>query len=533
MRSTLCQRHALDWRSEPAPGMFARIEMAVRKSPKEGAKGKAEPMRVLFIASECTPYAKTGGLGDVVAGLAKALRQFGHDARVLIPLYSQIDRAKQGIKHATGACVHMGGTTEHWVGVYKAMLDDIVPVWFLEYDSYFGRPGIYDGPLGHYQDNAYRFALLSKAALQICKDQQWIPHVMHGHDWPGALVPVFLKTWDRVLSPLSDTASVLTIHNIGYPGVYDAGILPYLGLGPEYFVPDIFEDHGKANLLKAGIHFADALTTVSPTHAREILDPIGGMGHAPFLNNRRADLFGILNGVDYEHWNPETDRHLPARFSTKDMSGKAICKRALQEHFRLETTDKLPVFGIVSRFAHQKGTHLLREALPAALDNMLMQLVVLGNGDPDTENFFRWLRSAYPGRVGAHIGFDNRLSHLIEAGSDFFLMPSLYEPCGLNQIYSLKYGTLPVVRATGGLDDAVQNYNQATGDGAGFKFWEPSGRAFYYCIGWAVSTWFDRPQHFIKLRQQAMAQDFSWPKSAKQYVEVYKHALQRKSATTP
>ncbi|HUJ09631.1 MAG TPA: glycogen synthase GlgA [Verrucomicrobiae bacterium] len=502
--------------------------MAARKPKEKAAKKTPESLRVLFVSSECTPYAKTGGLGDMVAGLSKALRQLGHDARVLIPLYSQIDRAKHGLKPFTSACVHMGGKVEHWVSVQTAMLDDTVPIWFLDFDSYFGRPGIYDGPFGHYQDNAYRFALLSKAALQICKDQQWIPHVMHGHDWPSALVPVFLKTWDRFLSPLSNTASVLTIHNVGYPGVYDAGILVYAGLGAQYFTSDIFEDHGKANLLKAGIYFADALTTVSPTHAREILDPVGGMGHAPYLNNRRADLFGILNGGDYEHWNPETDRHIPACYSTNDMAGKAICKRALQERLHLETTDKLPLFGIVSRFAHQKGFNLLRAALPAALDDMLMQFVVLGSGDPDTENFFRWLRSAYPGRVGAQIGFDIGLSHLIEAGSDFFLMPSLYEPCGLNQIYSLKYGTLPVVRATGGLDDTVQNYNEATGDGTGFKFWEPSAPALYYCIGWAVSTWFDRPQHIVKLRQQAMVQDFSWPKSAQRYVEVYRHALRKR-----
>ena len=499
---------------------------------EKSSREAKDALRVLFVASECAPYAKTGGLGDVVAGLSKTLRQLGHDVRVLIPLYSLIDRAKYGLKPTTSACVHMGGSVEHWVGLQEARLDDAVPVWFLDYDAYFGRPGIYDGSFGHYQDNAYRFALLSKAALQICKDQQWIPHVMHVHDWPGALVPVFLKTRERILSPLSNTASVMTIHNVGYPGIYHAGVLPYCGIGWEYFTRELFEDHGKANLLKAGVQFADALTTVSPTHAKEILDPVGGMGMAPYLNNRRADFFGILNGVDYSHWNPETDHHLPVRYSAEDIGGKAICKRALQEHFHLETTDKLPVFGIVSRFAHQKGFGLLREALPGVLNSMLMQLVVLGNGDRDTENFFRWLQSAYPGRVGAHIGFSAEASHLIEAGSDFLLMPSLYEPCGLNQIYSLKYGTLPVVRATGGLDDTVQNYNEATGDGTGFKFWEPSSRALHYCIGWAVSTWFDRPQHIVKLRQQAMSQDFSWSKSAGQYIDVYRHALRKKQAAT-
>ncbi len=504
--------------------------MSVAKRRGTTGKQSEEPLRVLFVASECTPYAKTGGLGDVVADLPKALRKMGHDARVLIPLYGQIDRAKHGIKPAGTACIHMGGGSEHWVGIQSARLDEEVPVWFLDYGAYFGRPGIYDGPDGHYLDNAFRYALFSKAALQICKDQQWIPHVLHVHDWPSALAAVFLKTWDRINSPLSSTASVLTIHNIGYQGKYDVPyLLPFCGLGTEYFTSDIFEDYRHANLLKAGLWFADALTTVSPTHAKEILTPAGGQGLAPYLNRRRADLFGILNGVDYAHWNPATDRHLPARFTPDDLAGKAACKTALQKQFALEVNDKLPVFGIVSRFAPQKGFNLLRHALPAALNNMLIQFVVLGTGDPDTEDFFRALQLAYPGRVAAHIGFSVELSHLIEAGSDFFLMPSLYEPCGLNQIYSLKYGTLPIVRATGGLDDTVENYDEATGAGTGFKFWDVTPQALYYTIGWAVSTWYDRPRHMASLRTQAMTKNFAWADSAKQYVEVYRHALQNRA----
>ena len=317
-------------------------------------------MKVLFVASECTPFAKTGGLGDVVAGLSKALRRMNHDARVLIPLYSLIDRKKHRLRFARSHCVHMGAGIEHWIGLYEARMDAEVPVWFVEYQRYFGRPGLYDGPAGHYPDNAYRFAMLSKAALQICKDRAWIPQVMHAHDWPSALVPVFLKTWDRVLSPLSNTASVLTIHNIGYQGVYPPDVFPYIGIGPEHFTSDTIEDHGHVNLLKAGINYSDALTTVSPTHAKEILDPGAGMGLAPYLNNRRADLFGILNGVDYEHWNPETDRHIPARYSAKNMAGKAKCKAALQKRMKLTVSADVPLFGVVSRFAPQKGFGLVR-----------------------------------------------------------------------------------------------------------------------------------------------------------------------------
>ena len=491
----------------------------------------SEPkLRILFVSAECTPYAKTGGLGDVVGALPKVLHRLGHDVRLVMPLYASIDRAKYGITYESSSCVHMGQGEENWVGVHSAVQDGEVPVWFVEYDRFFGRPGIYHEASGEYVDNAYRFALLSKAALQICKDRGFIADVMHAHDWCSALVPVFLKTWDRILSPLSQTASVLTIHNIGYQGKYDAAAFPYIGVGWEHFHPLAFEDFGRINLLKAGIYFADAITTVSPTHAHEILEPIGGMGLAPSLNNRRADVFGILNGVDYEDWNPATDRFIPAQFGPDDLGGKATCKTALQQRFGLEVHPDFPLFGIVSRFADQKGFNLLMDALPRALNTMNFQVVVLGSGDRATEDFFNWLASRYPGRVGTYIGFSIELSHLIEAGSDFFLMPSLYEPCGLNQSYSMKYATLPVVRATGGLDDTVQNYDEMHGSGTGFKFWEPSAGALHDTIAWAISTWWHRPHHIAALRQNAMAQEFSWVDSAQEYVRVYEHALRNKRA---
>lgn len=449
----------------------------------------------------------------------------GHDVRVCLPLYATIDRGKFGIVRVDSACVHMGQNEENWVGIHEATFDGEVPVWFVDHQRFFGRSGIYHDASGEYEDNAFRFALHSKTAIQLCKDHSWIPDVIHIHDWPTSLVAAFLKTWDRVLSPLSNTATVLTIHNVGYQGVYHASAMNYIGVGWEHFDSDKFEDHGRINLLKAGIHYADALTTVSPTHAKELLDPAGGMGLAPYLNARRDDLFGILNGADYEHWDPAIDTLIPAKFTPGDLAGKAVCKSALQERFHLAPRAEWPVFGIVSRFAAQKGFGLLRHALPQALNRMHMQLVVLGTGDSQTEDFFRWLQWAYPGRVGVHIGFSNELSHWIEAGSDFFLMPSLYEPCGLNQMYSMKYGTLPVVRATGGLDDTVENYNEATGEGTGFKFILPTDSALQNTIGWAVSTWFDRPHHIARLRRQAMAQEFSWTKSAREYEKVYKHAL--------
>lgn len=501
--------------------------MHARRS--NGISKSKDALNILFVASECAPYAKSGGLGDVVGALPKTLAAMGHHVQILMPLYRQIDQQAYDIRPDGTACIHMGEGVEHWVGVFTAMLDNTVPVWFLDFASYFHRPGIYDTSSGEYGDNAFRFALLSKAALQICKDRQFIPHVMHLHDWPTAITSVFLKTWDRVLSPLSATASVLTIHNIGYQGVYDAAAFPYFGIDQRLFHRDVFEDFGRINLLKAGLVYADAITTVSPTHAREILGPIGGQGLAPYLNNRAADLTGILNGADYEHWNPETDRLIPSRYSATDLTGKALCKQELQRRFNLNQRDTVPVFGVVSRFAPQKGFHLLQEILPGVLNQMEIQFVVLGTGDNATQDFFNWLAATYPGRAGAHIGFSVELSHLIEAGSDFFLMPSLYEPCGLNQIYSMRYGTLPVVRATGGLDDTVENYDESTGDGTGFKFFDPTPAALYNTIGWAVSTWYDRPGHIRQLQTSGMSKRFSWETAAREYIDVYRRAIRHRA----
>jgi starch synthase len=484
------------------------------------AESKAGGKRIVFIASECTPLAQTGGLGDVVAGLSKALRQRGHDARIILPLYRNIDRYKHGITYSRSCCVHFGHGEEIWVGIFEGKLDGEVPAWFVDYERFFGRPYIYDD-----QEDCYRFGLLCKAALQICKDTDWIPQVAHVHDWMTSMAAVFLKTWDRVLSPLSETASVLTIHNIGYQGKFDASVLSFYGLGADYLSADRFEDFGEINLLKAGIQYADAVTTVSPTYANEIRGPIGGMGLAPYLNNRSEHLFGIVNGVDTELWNPATDKYLPARYSADNLAGKAVCKKALQERFGLHVDPKVPLFGVVSRFAPQKGFDLIRGALPQALRDMIMQFVALGTGDPFTEDFFRWTHNAHPHAANAHIGFVPELAHLIEAGCDFFIMPSLYEPCGLNQMYSSLYGTLPVVRATGGLDDTVDNYSEADGSGTGFKFWDISQGALYHTIGWAVSTWWDRPHHYAMMQKRGMAKDFTWAHSAEQYEKVYEHAM--------
>jgi starch synthase len=484
--------------------------------------------RVLLVTPECAPFAKVGGLADVVPGLAKALCQLGVDVRIIMPLYRRVDQARHGLAPDGTSCVHLGGGVEHWIGVQTAQLDGRVPVWFVDFAHYFDRPGVYGegNAEREYVDNAYRFALLCKSALQLCRDRAWIPDVMHLHDWPAALAAVFLKTWDRVLSPLSECASVLTIHNIGHQGKYLADAYGYIGIGAEHW--ELFEDYRRINLLKGGIHFADGITVVSPSHLEELVTPEGGHGLAPYLVARRDDLTGILNGADYEQWSPERDPFLPARYTAEDLAGKHLCKRALQESMGLARRDELPLFGLITRLVLQKGIDLLRGALPPALERLPMQLVMLGAGEPAYEDFFRWLHGRFPGKVGCTIGYDEALSHRIEGGADFFLMPSLYEPCGLNQIYSMRYGTLPVVRATGGLRDTVENYDDQTGGGTGFVFQDPTAEALHGTLEWVVSTWFQRLDHIEALRRRAMARDFSWAESARRYLEAYERAASRR-----
>jgi len=313
----------------------------------------------------------------------------------------------------------------------------------------------------------------------------------------------------------------VTIHNIAHQGVYDRADFEYLGLQWGNFTTEKFEDHGKINMLKGGIYYADMVNTVSPSYANETRTPVGGNGLAPYLNAKGERYLGILNGADYHVWNPETDPLIPAHFSRTDLSGKAVCKRELQKRFLLDVQPDVPVIGVVSRLAAQKGLDLLAASIEDAVKNMLVQFVVLGSGEKGLAHYFGTLPARYPGRIGSYIGYNVELSHLIEAGADFFLMPSLFEPCGLNQMYSLRYGTLPIVRATGGLDDTVQQYDEKKGTGTGFKFIQPTASALYFTVGWAVSTYYDRKDHLAQMIQQAMSQDYSWDHSARQYEHLY------------
>lgn len=485
-------------------------------------------MKIVMISAECTPYAKTGGLADVVGALPRALRSLRHEVIVVMPKYSAIDYNRFRLRPYLSPLGVWMGTAEEWCAVHIAD-NHGVPVYFIEMNKYFDRWGLYhDADFNDYQDNPRRFGFLTRAGLQLCRDIGFVPDIVHAHDWHTALAPAYLKIWHWNDPILGETASVLTIHNIAYQGVYHARDYDYLGLQWSNFTPDKFEDHGRINFLKGGIHYADMINTVSPTYARETRTPEGGYGLAPYLNNRGEDYVGILNGADYSQWDPATDKMIPARYSAKDLSGKAVCKRELQKRFLLDVDPKIPVIGVVSRLVSQKGLDLLAQTIEGILASMLVQFVILGSGDKALESYYGGLPARYPGRVGSYIGFSEELSHWIEAGADFFIMPSIYEPCGLNQMYSLKYGTLPIVRATGGLDDTVEQYDEASGAGTGFKFYEPSAGAIYYTVGWAVSTYFDRPEHIQKMIQAAMAQDFSWEKSARQYEALYERAIANK-----
>ncbi|MFP4014791.1 MAG: glycogen synthase GlgA [Chitinispirillaceae bacterium] len=486
-------------------------------------------MKILLVASEMYPYAKVGGLGDVSASLSAALKKLGHDVRVVIPRYGFIDPQEHGAKPVVEPMGVWMGDREEWCSVLEVSSETGVPVYMVDHSVFFDRSGLYhDQNMADYDDNPLRFSFFSRAALQLCKDIGFKPDVVHANDWQTALACAYLKVWHWNDPLLGSAASLLTLHNVAYQGIYPKKHYDYIGLGWQNFTSDALESYDQVNFLKGGIHFADIVTAVSPTFAKEICVPGEGFGLAPYLSAKGDSLIGILNGIDYGIWNPGTDPLLPSHFSTRSLKGKTECKLALQKLFDLPQDPDVALFGCIGRFVHQKGFHLIREVIEGVLDNMQVQFVILGSGESDLQDFFRDLPARYSGRAGSFIGYDNHRSHLIEAGCDFFIMPSLFEPCGLNQMYSLRYGTLPVVRATGGLEDTVENYSESAATGNGFKFWEPTGSALYYTIGWAVSTYYDRPAHIKRMVLDGMKRDFSWVTSARKYVEAYQKAIEEK-----
>jgi starch synthase len=482
-------------------------------------------LKVLFVASECAPFAKTGGLGDVVGALPKALARRGIDVRVVIPLYAgfpwhELERLDGTLKVPVGR-----GEARGAVRMGKLPKSDVI-VYFLEHHWYYDRPHLYGPPGDSYSDNLERFTFLSRGSLELCKAIGFRPDVVHANDWQTALVPVYIDTVEW-MKPLHAAASLYTIHNLAYQGVFDAGALFLTGLGSEHYHARELEHFGTMNLTKAAFYRATFLSTVSPTYAREIQTPPHGFGLDGVLAERASDLFGVLNGIDAEEWNPETDPLIPARFSAASLGGKAECKRAPQAESGLPVRAEVPLFGLVGRLTRQKGVDVVAQILTGLLD-LDVQLVLLGSGDRDAEAYFAHMAARRPDRFAAFLGFDNQRAHRIEAGADFFLMPSRFEPCGLNQLYSLRYGTLPIVRATGGLADTVIPYDESSGKGTGFVFHDLTPSALYNVIGWATATWYDRPNHVVAMQKEAMRKDFTWDRSAAEYEQLYLAARARR-----
>jgi starch synthase len=483
------------------------------------------PPSVLFVSSECAPFVKAGGLGDVVGALPVALRALGIDARVVMPRYDVIplDRLE---RRSAPLGVPLGAG-EAWAGVSEAKIPGSdVPVYFLDHLALFGRGYLYDPPGSAAYDNLVRFGFLCRGALQLCKYLRWIPDVVHVHDWPTALVPVYLNTLEA-RGALARTASVLTIHNLAHQSKFPARDLAATHIPWSELRPDSLEDMGGVNPMKGGLYHSTKLTTVSPRYAEEIRSSPGGAGLDPVIRFRGGDMVGILNGIDEAVWNPATDPALPATFDADHLAGKAECKRGLQRELGLAERADVPLIGVISRLNQQKGTDVILAALSRILD-LDTQVVILGSGDPAAEGYLH-VRSHYGGdRFRAYIGFNEGLAHRIEAGSDLFLMPSRFEPCGLNQMYSQRYGTLPIVRATGGLDDTVENYDQATGTGTGFKLWELDVLSLVATVKWAVETYRTRSDHFRAMQVRAMRKHWGWDVAAKKYADVYRWAIGKK-----
>ena len=466
--------------------------------------------KVLMVASEATPFAKTGGLAEVIGSLAPSLRAQGEDVAVFLPRYRST--GLQGLTRAFDDLQIWLGSDSYPVSLYQAT-DRGVPYYFMDSPALFDRDGLYGDSSGDYPDNYLRFAVFSRAALELVR-RVFRPQVIHCHDWQAALAPVYLRTLAASDPTFLGMKTVFTIHNLGYQGLFDRAILPKIGLDAALFRPDGLEYFGKVGFLKGGLLYSDALTTVSRKYAEEIQTPELGFGLDGVLRSRAGALTGILNGVDYAQWDPRTDSLLAARYSADNLLAKRTCKADLLDTCSLSRENlERPLIGIVSRFAGQKGFELIEEIASELLAEDL-SLVALGTGDPRTERFFTGLAEAQPDRIAVRIGYDNALAHKIEAGADIFLMPSLYEPSGLNQMYSLRYGTVPVVRATGGLDDTVD-------DETGFKFQEYSGAALLAALRAALAA-YKQPFLWTEIMRAGMRKDYSWQASASEYSALYR-----------
>ncbi len=478
-------------------------------------------LKLCFASSEFAPFAKTGGLADVCAALSSFLDRENHDVRVLLPLYRRVRQTDvdiQPVDFLQNLNVRIGPHDIPYSIDQVRVPGEELSIYLLRCPPLFDRDGIYTQD----HDEHLRFIMLSRAAIEMCQHMGFAPDVFHVHDWHTALIPLYLKTvyaWDRLFE---HTRTILTIHNIAYQGVIGRDALPDLGLGDD--VGELHQgelDAGRINFLKTGILHADVVTTVSPTYASEIQGDELGMGLQDLLRARSDTLIGILNGVDYRHWDPSCDALIPHQYSSKNLAGKAKNKRKLAKELGLDVDDDVPLIGMVTRLTPQKGIDLVQQALPDLLAEKRFALAILGSGAASYESFFEWLQARHRNQVCFYRGFNNKLAHWIEAASDMFLMPSLFEPCGLNQMYSLRYGTVPIVHDTGGLADTVELFNPATGSGNGIKFRHADANA----LRWAIETglgWYADKRMWRRIMRNGMAMDYSWDRQGKQYIDLYR-----------
>jgi starch synthase len=486
-----------------------------------------DALNVLFLSPEVVPFAKSGGLADVAGSLPIALKRLGLDVRLVLPFYQIIREGNYEVRPILKKLEVPLGKENFRTNVLETQLRPGVPVYLIEREDLYDRPNLYGNPGGDYYDNLERFSFFAHAALRLTEALSFKPHVVHCHDWQTGLVPALLKGPYGDIPTLSDVASVFTIHNLGYQGLFPEEKFPVTGLPKtEFFHAEGLEYWGKLSLLKAGINFSEAITTVSPTYAKEIQTSEYGMGMEGILRRRSAWLHGILNGVDYTYWDPARDSHLPAKYSPEDLAGKARCKASLIKKLNLDPSlTERPLMAMISRLDAQKGLDLLVQILDDVLE-LDIGLVVLGSGDEGIQEAIQRAADRHPGQVGLSIGFNEPLAHEIMAGVDIFLIPSRYEPCGLTQMYALKYGNVPLVRATGGLDDTINHFDAEAGTGNGFKFSRYESKAFYASIQEAVGL-FQNAKLWKRIVANGMKADFSWDRSAQRYLELYRSVMER------
>lgn len=487
-------------------------------------------MKIAFVSSEIVPYAKTGGLADVAGSLPKELANLGHDVKVFMPKYYSVDEYKYNLAYSDyiGEMKIRTGGVPHPVWIYQGKLpDSFVEIYFVHNPHFFHRHNIYTNDW----DEDERFIFFQKSVIETLQRLAWAPDIINVNDWQSSLIPLLLKdnySWDNLFR---HTASVLTIHNVGYQGVFGLDSSNKAEIREEFLLPGgPARKNGDFNFLKAGIVFSDVINTVSQTYAKELLTPEYGAGLEEALQYRQNDLFGIVNGIDFNIWNPETDKYIPFNYSMLDMSGKRKNKKYLLNQLGFQYYEDVPLIGIISRLVQQKGFDIIEDALTELME-IDAHWVILGSGEFHYEKLFRRLAYHYPHKIAVHLGYNNKLAHLIEAAADIFLMPSRYEPCGLNQIYSLKYGTVPVVRKTGGLADTVQDWNElnALGHeiGNGFSFEDPKGFALLHALKRAINDFHNKPV-WEKIIENGMSKDYSWNHSAKEYIKLYGIALNKR-----